>query len=492
MSTDPNPNQENPDAGDESRLAAVLRSVAADQVAPDASFLTALRQKTLDQFAGQASPSIAPKSGFWYRALAGIVATAALILIGLFLLNRGSASAAPQLTAAIDELRQAKTLQLKVTKQGETTDVWIRSPGQARWEESPQHYQIANGARWWKIDETDNTASTEKPPAYLDPQQPIDLLRMLNLGIRDESLLMAAGAGDATEYDGKKCIAYRAVVSGQNEKFQIAAFADAATNRLLGIEARPLGAPAIGPPLAQIQLVALNAPVDESKFVVAKSLTEDGRIGKIVDAQGLIVLRPALASRWTPVGRETLLKMGDWLRTDIRGANAAKIRLSSEAELTLGPGTLLEVISPTKARLHTGEVQSILPQPAGGLTFELLGPREGSRSIKSGSKELVRVDREEKLVDVKEEPIWLKGFEGTSNNESLGSLIVNLPDGGTEPLSVGYHKVNVEIRDQIARTTIEESFVNHTPSRIGRGFLFPVAAGCVDQRFRHVDWQRFD
>ena len=152
----------------------------------------------------------------------------------------------------------------------------------------------------------------------------------------------------------------------------------------------------------------------------------------------------------------------------------ARIRLSSEVELTLGPGTLLECISPTKARLHTGEVQSNLPQLEGGLTFDLLGPRDGSRKIKSGSKELVRVDRDEKLVDVKEDPVWLKGFEGTSNNESLGSLIVNLPDGGTEPLSVGYHKVNVEIRDQIARTTIEESFVNHTPSQLEGVFYFPL------------------
>ncbi len=143
-------------------------------------------------------------------------------------------------------------------------------------------------------------------------------------------------------------------------------------------------------------------------------------------------------------------------------------------ELTLGPGTLLECISPTKARLHTGEVQLNLPQLEGGVTFELHGPRDGSRTLKSGSKELVRVDRNEKLVDVKEDPVWLKGFEGTSNNESLGSLIVNLPDGGTKPLSVGYHKVNVEIRDQIARTTIEESFVNHTPARLEGVFYFPL------------------
>jgi hypothetical protein len=70
--------------------------------------------------------------------------------------------------------------------------------------------------------------------------------------------------------------------------------------------------------------------------------------------------------------------------------------------------------------------------------------------------------------------MWLAGFEGTTSNESLGSLIVNLPDGRNEPLTVGYHKVSVEIRDQIARTTIEESFVNHTPTRLEGVFHFPL------------------
>ena len=42
------------------------------------------------------------------------------------------------------------------------------------------------------------------------------------------------------------------------------------------------------------------------------------------------------------------------------------------------------------------------------------------------------------------------------------------------PLTVGYHKVTVEIRDQIARTTIEESFVNHTNSRLEGQFYFPL------------------
>src|SRR4029079_16602347 len=37
-----------------------------------------------------------------------------------------------------------------------------------------------------------------------------------------------------------------------------------------------------------------------------------------------------------------------------------------------------------------------------------------------------------------------------------------------------YHMVHVDIRDQIARTTIEESFVNQTNGRLEGQFLFPL------------------
>ena len=154
-----------------------------------------------------------------------------------------------------------------------------------------------------------------------------------------------------------------------------------------------------------------------------------------------------------------------------------KARLSSDVELTLGPGTLVECISPRLARLHSGEAQVI--------SKRMLRSREqrGIRAACSARRKskvryrrqiLLRVDRDEKLVDVKQRPKWLAGFEGTSSDESLGSLVVNLPDGRNQPLAVGYHKVNVEIRDQIARTTIEESFVNHTSHRLEGVFYFPL------------------
>ena len=71
-------------------------------------------------------------------------------------------------------------------------------------------------------------------------------------------------------------------------------------------------------------------------------------------------------------------------------------------------------------------------------------------------------------------------------SESIGSLVAKI-DGRDVPLTVGYHKVTVDIRDQIARTTIEESFVNHTNARVGGRLLLPPAARRLDRRLRHVD-----
>ncbi|MCE9607630.1 MAG: VIT and VWA domain-containing protein [Planctomycetia bacterium] len=223
------------------------------------------------------------------------------------------------------------------------------------------------------------------------------------------------------------------------------------------------------------------------------SLSDDGHIGKIVDVQGLVSLRPSAAERWTPIGRGVALRPGDRLRTDIRGPNAVKLRLTSGVELTLGPGTLVECVAPLHAHIQTGELQvNYLPlstanrAPPGNVSpFVLLGPDKNNPSkeadklsLAGGTKTFHRVvDRTHSLQTLTAAgtlPKWLAGFEGSSTQESLGSLIVNLPDGRNEPLTIGYHKVDVEIRDQIARTTIEESFVNHTSSRLEGTFHFPL------------------
>ncbi|MBN2291417.1 MAG: hypothetical protein JXM70_03270, partial [Pirellulales bacterium] len=197
------------------------------------------------------------------------------------------------------------------------------------------------------------------------------------------------------------------------------------------------------------------------------SLTDDGRIGKVTDRQGIVSVRPLNTDRWSPVVDRLVLQPGDWLRTDARGANAVKIHLLPQIAITLGPGSMVELMAPGKVRLISGEMKVVAEQKS---PLELLGPDDQKHSI--DDTRLFRVDGK-KIVPIKKSPRWLDGFEGTTNNESIGSLIAKV-DGRNVPLTVGYHKVTVDIRDQIARTTIEESFVNHTNRQLEGVFHFPL------------------
>ena len=220
-------------------------------------------------------------------------------------------------------------------------------------------------------------------------------------------------------------------------------------------------------PVNQLVVETVNAPVDELLFRVGATLTVDGRIGKVTDCQGLVSVKPAAHSRWTPIESHLVLKPRDWIRTDLRGANAASLRLAQSIRLTLGPGTLVELESPQRVKLLSGEVK-VVTDPDEPLT--LVGPDDAATNVQGTSVFRVEGNR---AVTLKSTPAWIAGFEGTSTQESIGSLVAKI-DGRNVPLTVGYHKVTVDIRDQIARTVIEESFVNHTPTQLEGVFYFPL------------------
>jgi len=201
----------------------------------------------------------------------------------------------------------------------------------------------------------------------------------------------------------------------------------------------------------------------------AGSLSEDGRIGAIVDSQGITSVKPAMHSRWTPVAEPMVVKPGDWLRTGTRGANALRVRLAGGAELILGPATQVELVEGGKAKVLQGELEVAVRGKKGKLI--LVGPDKAERVVREGGQ-VLRV-RDGKLETVKVEPKWLQGFKGTIAHESMGELVAKV-DGRDVPLTIGYHKVSVDIRDQIARTVIEESFVNHTDARLEGVFYFPL------------------
>jgi predicted Zn-dependent protease len=205
----------------------------------------------------------------------------------------------------------------------------------------------------------------------------------------------------------------------------------------------------------------------DDKFVVSDTLTDDGRVGKVSDAQGVVSVRPVLQERWSPVQPNLVLKPGDMLRTDSRGGNVVAVRLVKSTSLIVGPHSVVELLNPKEINIFQGEVEIDAPAEAG---VEIVGPSKDKTAVKG--KQLYRV-QQDKLVAVAAEPLWLKGFKGATANESIGSLVAGI-DGRSVPLTVGYHKVKVDIRDQIARTVVEESFVNRTKERLEGVFYFPL------------------
>jgi len=197
-------------------------------------------------------------------------------------------------------------------------------------------------------------------------------------------------------------------------------------------------------------------------------LSDDGAAGVIVDRQGTALVRPVGRERWTPLTTRDVLAPGDMVRTPVRGANAVEIRLRASGKLTLGPGSLIELTDRSHVHLFRGDVE--IDGGDGGVSVQA----PGKYVAKIKEPHVLRTDGKSTTTLAKP-PRWLTGYRASTTDEWMGSLVANV-DGRNVPLAVGYHKVNVDIRDQIARTTIEESFINTTSSTLEGVFYFPLPA----------------
>ncbi|MEO1845534.1 MAG: VIT domain-containing protein, partial [Akkermansiaceae bacterium] len=218
---------------------------------------------------------------------------------------------------------------------------------------------------------------------------------------------------------------------------------------------------------ALVAVIAASLPTQTN----AQSLSEVGDIGKVIDTQGIVSVRPKMAKRWSMASKNFPLKPGDWVRTDVRGANAVQLRLAGGGQLILGPGTLVEIIDKMKVSFFSGELEASARKKSGQI---VIIPTNGkSMGVSAGQRKLLRRNDGRGFQLIEKDPNWLLGFKGAVTTESMGSLLATV-EGRNTPLTIGYHKVTVDIRDQIARTTIEESFVNHTESRLEGVFYFPL------------------
>ncbi len=212
-----------------------------------------------------------------------------------------------------------------------------------------------------------------------------------------------------------------------------------------------------------VSLLAAPAPGS------AGSLQEDGRAGIVTDLQGVALVRPVGRERWTPLDARAVVFPGDVIRTEARGAHALEVRLTSGARLVLGPATYVELPNEGGVRLLRGELEA---RGADAAPVHVTGPGDFAKDV-AATVWLRATDRETK--DLGAEPRWLTGYRSSTSEEWMGSLVATV-SGKAVPLSVGFHKVTVEIRDQLARTTVEESFVNTTHDVLEGVFSFPLPA----------------
>ena len=453
---------------DDKRFEALLRGSEGGAPPPDERFLAELRERSTQAFAEQFSERPA-QPGRRHRMLVLMTRVAAVAAVIAFVVwvSTQSDESGVSFGAVLENTARADSLHLEIAEGGETREAWARSPGRLRLNRPDGTYAIDNGRRLWTVDEQANRAKPG-PTAHLRADGAgVDLLSLVDLpeGITREDLASARPVEQRVEA-GTLCCVYHWITPRPAGMVQVEAVATAGEAFLKSLETKVIEDD-VERPIWRLTVVAANEPVDDDLFIVPETLTEDGRIGKALDVQGLVLVKPAMHRRWTPLQPQTLLKPGDWVRAEVRGAHAALLRLSSQARITIGPGTLVELATPQEVRVASGEVKIASTVD---LPVTLVTP-DGRQTVVPDTG--VFCVREERLTKLGQPPQWLQGFEGTTTNESIGSLIAKV-DGRDVPLTLGYHKVTVDIRDQIARTVIEESFVNHAKNTLEGVFHFPL------------------
>jgi tetratricopeptide (TPR) repeat protein len=461
---------ENPTPGNDrdDRLKFVLRATLHDAPAPDKDFLARLREQSAAEFSAsaQASTSVKGPKGIvmYLRMFGAIAATAAAMAFLVLTSDRNpiptgekEKRSQPALAKVLEDTVASRTLQYKVTAGEKTREIVLERGGRWREDLGDGTVNISDGEITWRIGKDGKAA-----PVNLSI--PRNLLVVVLAGIKFDQPDLTKQQPIATEKKGNAdYLAYRFGIPTGAGEIKVEALVSADSKKLHSLIAKS-GDKIVG----ELQVTAVEADLPEDKFLVLNSLSEDGRVGKVSDVQGVVSVRPLGQTRSTPLANGLVVMPGDWLRTDNRGANAAALNLISRTKLIVGPGSSLELTKSTQAKLSDGELEVSVPK---GSTFELLGP--GDQHVVVKDTQHYFLDQNQKLRLATKEPLWLKGFKGATANESIGSLIAKV-DGRDTALSVGYHTVTVDIRDQIARTTIEESFVNHTKETLEGVFHFPL------------------
>ena len=505
----------NPDHNfSEQRLAELLRAAQHPATSPDEQFLARLREESTAEFiSSHASPpreraedetTLSPRKSKMFIIVSGALAAtaAAVVLMVTWFFASSSGGREATLASVLEKTEQASSLhvridraaQLAVKNASPVTEAWSAKAGQLRVNNADGTYAIAQKEKLWKIDEKANRAASGESPYYRAETKSLDLLPLVGLSEANiRNRLLAATALPVQETIGGKLYdVYRYRLINGLRPIVIEAQVDPATQLLHSLETL-VDRDGKMTPAVTLTVVAANQPVNEDLFVVGDTLTEDGRIGKVSDVQGMVSIKPVMAERWTPVCGSLLLRPGDWLRTDLRGANAVAARLTSKSQVIAGPGTLIELIGPKKLRLYEGEIQltaaaEVRWNCSDPATRRLYGPSQHGPRL-SRPKLPSPAGRGEPASACERRLQVAQGFpgHGSAGFDRLAGGQYRRPQRAAHGrLPQGDGRYPRPDRPHDRRRVVRQPHRRQS----GRRVLLPLAAGRLDQRLRHVDRQR--
>lgn len=467
-------------------LTRLLKAMEHDAVAPDAQMLASIRETTRAAFlaaqseassdvphsvahrAKSSGPKQPPMGSRWMA----ILSMMASLMFAIWLLSPNVVQADPTLGELLRAVRDASALSVVVHTPEGDSNVSFQAPGVVRWDDANGSYRIADGSRLWKVDATKGIVGEEASPLPAEGMDGLSLLQLAELAPEN------FGNTHPVRHEvigGVPSLVYEAQVTLNQKAATLKAIARKDSRQLTSLQ---LVSDENSTVLADVQLVAINAAVARDTFQLPKSLQQKGSVGTLSDIQGLVYVRSFPGHRWTPASESLSLFPGDQIRCETRGANAAVIRLTSGGQVTMGPSTVVSLMSASRVQLVKGEIEAKGPNAEVDVTArqpEVLEVAGSDGSVRKVNEAVILKAATEpaSVVVLETEPAWLKSLRGTLTAESLGSLVAKV-DGRDVSLTMGFHHVTVEVRDQIARTTIEESFVNNTNGRLEGQFHFPL------------------
>jgi tetratricopeptide (TPR) repeat protein len=248
---------------------------------------------------------------------------------------------------------------------------------------------------------------------------------------------------------------------------------------------------------------------------------EEGDVARPVRRRGLVVFRRKGSKLWRLVTRRTTFSPGDTVRTSRRLDSGAILRGPEGSRVLLAPGTVVGFGARRRWRLDAGEAHFLVASGPGLGDFVVEGPggeavaegtefrlhAEGDRMsclVVDGTVEMqpgiggslrltkgragsIGPEGSREFKPTWEKGTWLGDLEAEDEtSHGLGELLARAVDdkhADLQPLEVKSHNVTVTVVHPVARTFIDEVFVNNTGRRMEGTFYYPLPPDAAVSEF---------